>query len=163
MATISAHGLTLRLRPGWDVRIRLPQPGAVLAPPSMRTYEDVPIGGTVNPVLHAATIPLGLNVADYGGGLVERLGSSDAFVGVIGFDPEAVSTALFGRHGVPRLRDSMFRNETQQRVIPGASGSQVFFQAAGRPYCLYVVVGNHALRRRTIGRVNDLLAGLTIS
>ena len=161
--TISAHGITLRLRPGWDANIRLPSAAAIDAPPSLRTDQVIPIGGTTNAMLHAATVPLGVVVADYGGGVVERLGRTDAFVAVVGFDPEAASTELFRRTGVPRLTDRSFRPEVQQRVLPNASGAQVFFQVAGRPFCLYVVVGNHALRHRTVARVNQLLGGLTIT
>lgn len=160
---ISAHGIALRFLPGWDATIQLAAPSSIDAPPSLRTDEVVPVGGTTNAVLHAATVPLGMVVADYGGGVVERLGRSDAFVAVVGFDPGASSTELFRRSGVPRLTDRSFRPEVQQRVLPNASGAQAFFQVAGRPFCLYAVVGNHALRHRTVARINQLLDGLTIS
>lgn len=163
IASISAHGITLRLPPGWDATISLPAAATIDAPPSMRTSDVVPIGGTTNPMLHAATISMGPLVADYGGGVVERLGRGDAFVALVGFDPAAAATALFRRTGVPKLTERAFRPEVQQRVLPNASGAQVFFQAAGRPFCLYVVVGNHALRRGTIARVNELLGGLAIT
>jgi hypothetical protein len=40
----------------------------------------------------------------------------------------------------------MFSPHTMQRTIAGMSGSQHFFQVAGRPFCLYVVVGSHRTR-----------------
>jgi len=160
VTVLAAHGFALTVPRGWDARIRLPVAQSVAAPPSMRTEEVVPMGGTTNPILHATTMMLPAIVGDYGGGAVERLGPHDAFVAIVGFDVEAAKTALFARRGIPTLREANFRPATQQRVLAGASGTQSFFQAANRPYCLYVVVGRHALRRSVIPRCNELLRGL---
>lgn len=160
MTVLAAHGFELTVPAGWDARIRRPVAQGVAAPPSMRTDDVVPMGGTTNPILHATTMMLPAVVGDYGGGAVERLGPHDAFVAVVGFDVEASETALFARHGLPVLRDANFRPATQQRMLAGASGTQFFFQAANRPYCLYVVVGRHALRRSVIPRCNELLRDL---
>jgi len=47
---------------------------------------------------------------------------------------------------------------------PGQVGTQQFFTAAGRPFCLYVVLaGDRSARRRPLAAVNHLLGSLTLT
>jgi hypothetical protein len=87
-----------------------------------------------------------------------------AFIAVVDFGVEAADTPLFAPRGIPRpLTTDRFDPLTLQRTIPGQSGSQQFFTAAGRGFCLYVVLGAHLLRPRLVALVNQTLRTLRIS
>jgi hypothetical protein len=133
--TVAGHGLSIDLPSGWEARISL--------------ATDGPVGGTRNPVLHAASRPLPEVRGDFGGGLVEQLGSTDVFIAVIEYDREAVRTPLFATQGFPRaISGSSFQTHTLQRGVVGQSGSQWFCSVGGRALCLYVVLGSHHDRYR---------------
>ncbi|MGH3665047.1 MAG: hypothetical protein ACRDU8_02950 [Egibacteraceae bacterium] len=146
---LAHHGLSADLPRGWDGRI------------FRRAQEEE--GGTSNPILHAATVPLPQDRGDFGSGVVDLLGDDDVFVALVEYDPEAAATALFRRQGVPRrLAASLFGPNRLQRAIPGQSGTQVFFTEGGRAYCLYVVLGSGANRGALLGKVHQLLGSLHI-
>ena len=44
----------------------------------------------------------------------------------------------------------------------GQSGRQIFFNANGRAFCLYVVLGSHRQRNVLVPLVNEVLATLEI-
>ena len=62
-----------------------------------------------------------------------------------------------------RLPPGASRADTLQRGLPGQGATQHFLQISGRPFCLYVVLGSHLRRVRTVPVVNDVLAGIQIS
>lgn len=111
-------------------------------------------------VLHLANFALPNRVEDYGGGAVEAMRPGDVFVSLLEFGPESAGTALFSETGLPTLTKDSFDPNLLQRGIPGQSGAQAFFTASGRPYCLYVVLGEHLLRFRTPPMLNSILRGL---
>jgi hypothetical protein len=114
-------------------------------------------------VLHLSTRPLVVSRGDYGSGVVESLGQADAFIALVEFDPEAVATALFARHGVPRrLLARSFDSQAMQRVIARQGGLQSFAQEEGRAFCLYAVVGSLRNGPAIVERVNAALATLEI-
>jgi len=48
-------------------------------------------------------------------------------------------------------------------VIEGQGGAQRFFADAGRPFCIYVVLGSYARRVRTVPLINELVGAITIA
>jgi hypothetical protein len=148
-ASLSAQGLGVDLPGGWDARIY------------RRTAEEE--GATTRTVLHAANFPLPAEREDYGGGAVEIMGPGNVLLSLIEFDPEAAGTPLFAHAGMPaRLLASSFAPNRLQRILPGQAGAQFFFHAAGRAWCLYVVLGSWAAREALVQRANVLLAGLRL-
>lgn len=148
--SLSMEGIALSLPPGWESRIRRAAP--------------TDTGAVPLPVLHAATVPLPSDRADYGGGVVETLGDSDVFVSLIEFGSEASGSKLYPvRSDVPQITPEMFHPFQLQRKLPGQAGLQVFFTLEGRPFCLYVVIGSHAHRFALTTRANELVQQLTIS
>ena len=76
--------------------------------------------------------------------------------------PESVDTPLFARNGVPQLTVEEFDPQQMQRTLMGQSGRQIFFNEAGRAFCLYVVLGGHRQRSVLVPLVNEVLASLVI-
>lgn len=111
-------------------------------------------------VLHLANFALPARVEDYGGGAVEVMRRGDVFVSLLEFGSESVGTALFAGQGIPTLTRDSFDPNLLQRGIPGQSGAQEFFTLDGRPYCLYVVLGEHLLRFRLVPILNHVLRGV---
>jgi len=127
---VEAAGLAMNAPRGWDVRIyRRPavEPGAV-----------------TEPVLHAANFPLPVKRADYGGGVVERMGPRNVFVALLEFERSSATTPLFDRPRPRRLLIENFGPDRLQRVIPGQGGAQFFFNPI-RP-------GSVATKERVIER-----------
>jgi len=146
---VAMKGIEVEVPGGWECRIR--QAG---------TNE---VAETVLPVVHAATVPLPADRADYGGGVVERLGDGDVFVSLVEFGAEAVGSKLYPVvNSIPLVSQSMFHPFQLQRRISGQAGTQVFFTYAGRAFCLYVVLGSFARRVALAGRANELIRGMSI-
>lgn len=144
---LAAHGLSVRVPTGWDVRI----------------YRREPTDGEVpNPILHAATVRLPWSRGDYGSNVVDRLGADDAFVALLEFDRADASTALFAPRGLPHVTATDFGPRQLHRVLPHQSGTQSFFRVNGRPFSLYVVLGAHSRRLLLVDRVQQLLDGIGV-
>jgi hypothetical protein len=111
-------------------------------------------------VLHIANFALPAQVEDYGGGAVEQLRAGHAFLSVLEFGAESAGTNLFGDTTVPVLTNDSFDVNRLQRGIPGQSGAQEFFTRNGRPYSLYVVLGEHLNRFRLVPVLNDILRSI---
>lgn len=145
---IGLNGIQATIPLGWEARIRL---GADLG--AARAF----------PVLHAATVPLPRNRADYGGGVVERLGTSDVFVTLIEFGDEAAGTALYPEvDEIPLVSPDDFHPAQLNRSIPGQAGTQTFFTYEGRAFCLYVVLGSYGRRIALAAEANRIIADLAI-
>lgn len=145
---IAASGLSLAPPSGWEATIyRRP------AAKGEYTY----------PVVHAATVPLPPDRADYGGGLVETLGPQDLFVSFLEFGPEAAGSPLFRQlQAVPGLTPDMYRPRQLQRTIVGQAGVQRFFTVAGRAFCLYSVIGSVAHRVALTARANEVIGSFQV-
>lgn len=163
MGTLASHGLGFAAPGGWEGRIfRRAEAGEVQAadvpgpsaPPGERSF----------PVVHAATIPIPADAADYGSDLVADLGPDDAFVVVKEFDPADAGQPLFAaRTGIPReVSPADFSPSMLQRALEGQGGVQVFCNEAGRAFCLYVVLGSYDKRHTTVPRVNEVLATIHV-
>ena len=125
-------GVAVDLPPGWEARARTQPPSAA--------------GGRGNLLLHAATVPLPAARGDFGSGVVELLGPDDVFVSLFEYDEADAKRALFAAQGLPTVRPADFSTAVLQRTQLGHSGAQLFFTAAGRPFCLHVVLGSHSRR-----------------
>ena len=141
-------GLRLALPTGWEARARL-QPS------------NVP-GRRGNLLLHAATVPLPPLRGDFGSGVVDTMGPEDVFLSLFEYDAADASKALFASKGLPLLRPSEFSTAHLQRTQLGRSGGQWFFQVAGRPFCLFVVLGSHSRRAAGAARATALLLRTTV-
>jgi hypothetical protein len=168
MAELVAHGIAVAPPAGWEGRIfRRPAAGET-APTGTPLGAQVvgaaaPMGELSFPVVQVATIPLPLDMADYGSDVVDDLGRRDALVILKEFDPVDLGTPLFEREGMPRaLAPDDFRSSMLQRNLEGQGGYQEFFHEAGRVFCLYVVLGDFAQRTAVVPAVNQVLATLTI-
>lgn len=149
MSVLRAAGISVELPAGWDGGIA---EAAVL--------DD---GAVRRSVTHLASFPLPERRGDYGGGAVESMAWTDVLVVLLEFDPGSTTRSLFTRHGIPRsLRASDFGRDNLQRRIEGQGGCQVFFQVAGRAFCLYVVLGSFVDREDLLPRVNDVLSRIEI-
>ena len=146
---LERNGVRLRVPPGWEGR--------------MSQQLDSDRGERAFQVVHAATIPLAGPRADYGGGVVERLGDRDVFVSLVEFGPSEANTALFKEvDSLPSLEVSMFHRNQLQRRIRGQAGVQHFFTLEGRPFCLYVVLGSIARAPELVAEANELISGIDV-
>jgi hypothetical protein len=162
MAELNAYGLAVAPPAGWEGRIfRRPEQGEVES--ADVPGAPAPEGERTFPVVHVATIPLPMDAADYGSDVVEDLGRNDVLIVLKEFAPDAATSKLFAREGMPRtLRAAHFSPGVLQRSLPGLAGHQSFFHEADRAFCLYVVIGDHSRAEQVVPRVNAVLGSLTI-
>jgi hypothetical protein len=133
--------------------LRSAEVSGLAAPPGERSF----------PVVHVSTVPLPLDMADYGSDVVEDLGSADALVVLKEFDPADATQALFARDGMPRVVSAADFDESMlQRRLEGQGGYQEFFHEGQRAFCVYVVVGSFAQREQIVPAINGVLASLRI-
>ena len=145
---LTAHGVGVRLPPGWDVRARRQQP----------THPNRP----GNLLVHAATMPLPPSRGDFGSGVVDLLGPDDVFVSLFEHDPDSAGKALFAAQGMPVPRVDDFSTAALQRPWGDHTGAQWFFSISGRAFCLHVVLSSHARRAAGVRRVRPLLQGISV-
>ena len=146
---VTAYGVAVSPPPGWDVRARR----AEATPPE-----------TAHVVVHAATFPLPAERADYGDGAVQLMGPGDVFVALVEFAPAAARTALFAARGWPRpLTGDDFSRTALQHALAGQAGAQRWFTVAGRPWCLYAVIGAWERRASLAARANGFVRTVTVA
>ena len=160
MALIEGGGIRIDLPSGWDAeiyrRISASQPSSATAADDARREEQT------NAVLHTANFALPADRGDFGSGAVEVMRSSDLLVVLFEYNPEDASRALFEHVGIPLpLVVSDFSPNAMQRPLKGLLGTQQFFQASGRAWCLYVVLAE-ANRDTLITAANAVLATIDI-
>ena len=145
MAHLCGAGLALDLPRGWHAAVTDRGGGCGLV------------------VLHAATVPLPAERGDAGGGVVERLGWADVFVGILEHEPSGAGAGLFAADGLrlPLPPAGLVRG-LLQGMRPIQSGMQRFFTVHGRAFGLFVVVGDHASGARLLQPVNRALATLVV-
>lgn len=160
------HGIAAGLPDGWEGAIVRQEP-LDLQRSKVHSFAADPVvtAATVRslPVVHLANFPLPPDRGDFGSGAVDVMGSADVFVSLLEYGPENLGTALFARTGVPRgLTADDFDPLSLQRTRGGQAGYQEFFTVAGRPFCLYVVIGEHAQAPRLVEAANAVLSSLEI-
>jgi hypothetical protein len=161
VAHLAGYGISAILPGGFEGRIfRRPAGVAAARVGAPRTAA---LERTLS-VAHFATFALPPEVADFGSGAVNLMGSTDVFTVLFEYGPESVGRTLFAREGMPRsLRVEDFRPYLLRRGLGGQSGTQWFFTEAGRPFTLYAVLGSHARRYSLVPTLNRLLGGIQIA
>lgn len=158
---IRAHGIGADLPLGWEGGIRAETAKQAIG--GIRTFGEETRAPTAHPVAHFATFPLPAERGDFGGDVVPLMTTSDAFVALLEYGPEEVGTALFEKRGMPRRLDPRaFHRGALHRTLAGHAGYQEFFTEAGRPFCLYVVLGDAEDAHRLVRRVEQVLATVDI-
>jgi hypothetical protein len=162
MSEMAAHGLALDVPPGWEGRV-FRRPEADEAESSAVAGGPAPVGERTFPVMHVSSVPIPNDAADFGSDVVTSLGQDDAFIVLKEFDPADTVHELFALEGMPRTLDpDDFDPGTLQRQLAGQAGRQVFFQEAGRAFCIYVVLGAYTRRHVVVPAVNSVLASIRI-
>lgn len=152
MRTLDVSGIVVPVPSGWEARASIP---------ANRDGRQ-PDGSVEFPCVHLANFALPPNRAAYGSGVVEDMGSGDAFVALLEFAPSSANTPLFSPSAPRRLRTFDFSGSQLQRTIAGQFGAQRFFTVADRAMCCYVVLGGTDALRRALADVNRVLAGLRV-
>lgn len=158
MTPLAAGGLSVSLPTGWEGEIFNRAPtvdGRSLSGPA----DDTEVARNV---VHLANFALPAERGDFGSGAVELMNSGAILVILFEHGPESADTPLFARSGVPQLTPEEFHPQQMQRTLSGQSGRQIFFNVAGRAFCLYVVLGGHRRREVLVPIVNQVLASLDI-
>jgi hypothetical protein len=160
---MSAFGITVDVPPTWEGRIfTRPAFGEVAV--NAFDGEPAPPGERTHPLVQLATVPMPVEVGDFGSGVVEQLTANDIFIVVKEFDPASAGTPLFRRSGLPLPLDpEEFSPNSLQRTLPGQAGVQIFYNELGGAYCAYVVLGSYAQRVRLAARASDVLATLRVT
>lgn len=157
---LEGHGFRAELPQRWEGAIAVADVGR-------RTLERAERNGVrpaTPPAVHLASFPLPGVRGDFGSGAVERMADDDAFVAVVEYGPTDADTALFAGGPLPRrLQRSSFSPRALQRALPGQAGLQVFCTEAGRPLCLYVVLGSARRADVALAEVNAVLRGLHVA
>ena len=160
MARITAHGIVADPPRGWDAIIYqrpVEPPGAVAQ--ALQVAPETPM-----PILHLANFALPNERGDYGGGVVTNMRTGGIFVAVLQHHPSEVGTALFAGRTTPwPLRPDDVDPNAMPRRFEGGAGHQSFFVAAGRPYCLFVVIAGYDQRGRLVPLANEALATVAFS
>jgi hypothetical protein len=167
---LEAHGLSAEVGGGWEGEIYLRTPEAAPSGssggaigPSRPGQANLPLA-TAYPVLQLANFSLPSHRGDFGGGAVELMGAHNIFVSLFEYGRESVGAALFATSRPPwPVAADAFGPNRLQRPLPGQGGSQWFFTLAGRPFCLYVVLGSYLLRRASVRPLNRILHTITIT
>jgi hypothetical protein len=157
---LRGDGIQAELPGGWEGAIRRAPAALADGDGQARAQSAEP---PAPPVVHLATFALPADRGDFGSGAVELMRDGDSFVALLEYGAEEAGTALFAAQGLPRRLDPrVFHPRSLQRQLPGQAGWQHFFTEAGRPFCLYVVLGDHTDAHRQLRRIEQVLAGVTI-
>jgi hypothetical protein len=164
MTRLVAHGLGVTLPERWEARVRRRErpEETERRERSLSIEAHSQRADRAFAVLHMASFPLPEERDDFGGNFTTAMRSSDAFITLFEYGPDAVHKPLFGTQGVPRVTASMFSPNRLQRRRPGQLGCQLFFNTGGRAFCLYVVAGSRASLPRIVAQVNAALADLEV-
>lgn len=162
---IAAEDVGIELPAGWDGRVR------------RRRRSELPVGDSAIELLgrplreqlvtaHAANFALPADDGDFGTGATSAMPRRGVFVSLVEFQPGGgllPGVGLYAPDGIPGpLTADDFDPSSMLRALPGQAGVQRFFTTAGRPFCLYAVVGSHRERAGLVPQINDLLASISI-
>jgi hypothetical protein len=162
---IAAEDVGIELPAGWDGRVR------------RRPRNELPVGDVAIELLgtplrehlvtaHAANFALPADDGDFGTGATSAMPRRGVFTSLVEFQPGGglvPGVGLYAAAGIPGpLAPRDFDSSSMLRALPGQAGVQRFFTAAGRPFCLYAVVGSHRDAPVLIPQINALLAAVQI-
>lgn len=147
MSVLEAHGLRVALPRGWSGRLfRLEGGGATL---------------------HAGDFALALDDGEFGDHSTALMPDGASFLALTEYRPGAglePGRGLFAARRVPHTLDpTSFSPRGLAHPRPGQLGSQHFFTASGRPFCLYVVLsGPRSERRRQLAALGNVLRSVRV-
>jgi hypothetical protein len=147
VTVLEAHGLRIELPRGWSGRVFRRSGG----------------GAT----LHAGDFQLPLDDGEFGDRSTAVMPTGGSFLALTEYEPGAglePGEGLFASRRMPLTLDpTSFSSRGLAHPRPGQAGVQHFFTAAGRPFCLYVVVsGPRSERRRQLAVLGHLLRSLRV-
>jgi hypothetical protein len=147
MSALEAHGVRVELPRGWSGRV----------------FKRAGGGAT----LHAGDFQLPLDDGEFGDGSTAVMPAGASFLALTEYRPGAglePGRGLFAPRRVPVTLDpTAFGPSGLAHPRPGQAGTQHFFTAAGRPFCLYVVLsGPRSERRRQLAAVSNVLRTVRI-
>jgi hypothetical protein len=148
LTRLDAHGLRIELPRGWSGRVFSRSGRAA--------------------TMHLASFPLPLKDGEFGDRSTAVMRPGASFIALTEYVPGAgldPGRGLFSHRHIPRRLDpAAFAVAGLAHPRPGQAGMQHFFTAAGRPFCLYVVIaGPRTGRRRQLAEIDHVLARLHIS
>jgi hypothetical protein len=144
---LTAHGLRIELPRGWSGRLFGRGPGLA--------------------TLHAGDFQLPLQDGEFGDRSTGLMPSGGSFLALTEYRPGGglePGEGLFASRRIPLPLDpTAFSATGLAHPRPDQAGMQHFFTAAGRPFCLYVVVsGARSERRRQLALLSHVLSSLTV-
>jgi hypothetical protein len=144
---LAAHGLKVELPKGWSGRVFSRGHGVA--------------------TLHAGNFTLALADGEFGDSSTAAMHPGSSFIALTEYRPGAglePGAGLFAPRKLPRPLDpTAFATSRLAHPRPGQVGMQHFLTAAGRPFCLYVVLaGGRATRRHQLRTVDHVLESLQI-
>jgi hypothetical protein len=144
---LDAHGIEIELPKGWSGRLFSRAHGVA--------------------TLHAGNFTLALQDGEFGDRSTGAMGDGAMFIALTEYRPGAglvPGTGLFASKRLPRRLDpTSLKTTGLAHPRPGQAGTQHFFTASGRPFCLYIVVaGGRSIRRRQLAHIDHVLATLRI-
>ncbi len=162
---IEAEDVGIELPGGWDGRVRRRRRNALpVGDPALELLGRPLRGHLVT--AHAANFPLPADDGDFGTGATSMMPRRGVFASLVEFQPGGgllPGVGLYAPAGVPGpLAAHDFDPSSMLRALPGQAGVQRFFTAAGRPFCLYAVVGWHREGVALVPQINQLLAAISI-
>ncbi|RIJ70872.1 hypothetical protein D1871_16885 [Nakamurella silvestris] len=175
--TLDGHGISIDLPAAWEGRLGVRRSPADtfdretgVRPRSLAGALDrvAPAGNQgwsgerAQPLVHLANFPLPVDRGDFGSGAVDVMGSGGILVALIEYGAESAGTALFAEQGLPQPLPGQFDPNTLQRRISGQYGYQRFVTVAGRPFCVYIVIGSAAGLGPRTAQAREVLAGTRI-
>ena len=141
---ISGYGIHIEVPRGWEARV-------------YRRAEG-------DPTLHAGNFPLPMDDGDFGSGAVGRMTDGGIFIALTEYRADLAGEPLFSGPGLPlSVAGSELNPLALQRALPGQSGVQRFFTQAGRPFCLYLVVGSWPNPWKLLRQANRVLHSLAVT
>ena len=145
---LEAHGLRVALPHGWSGRV-FRRTGGIAA-------------------LHAADFQLPLDDGEFGDRSTSLMPSTASFVALAEYAPGAglrPGAGLFAPARIPLPLDpATFASTRLAHPRPGQVGTQHFFTASGRPFCVYAVLAGHrSARRRQVLVLDHVLRSLKIA
>jgi hypothetical protein len=171
--SLQGNGLLIDLPAGWSGRVFIPG----LADPD---------GESANrPAMHLASFPVPVDDASYGSGVVSSLTATQSFIALVEYTPDVFTpdnvaspdeiladpssyfdptVAAFG-NGLPTLVASDFSSDYMHgdSDLLAPTAWQTFFSLAGRPFGLFVVVGDQANLSGAVATGNTILQTLVVS
>jgi hypothetical protein len=146
---LEAHGVRVELPRGWSGRV----------------FQ----GSRQTANLHLANFALPLHeTASFGDHTTSTMPAGGIFGAITEYLPGpglSPGTGLFSSSRLPLpLEPTSFSRDRLARPRPGQVGMQHFFTAAGRPFCVYLVLaGARAGRRRQLSGLGHVLATVRIA